>query len=124
VQHDDRAHTLGGSVRWQATDRLNLTGSYSYTLAQTDVGARSGGAFAATPFPSVVTRVHSIGGRAEYDLTETLTLGLGYAFERYAATDWAIDRVQVNTIGRVLTFGELNPNYNTHLMFVTARVKF
>jgi hypothetical protein len=41
---------------------------------------------------------------------DNLSLKLDYQFYSYKTDDWAWDNVQPNTIGKVLTFGQGNPN--------------
>ena len=45
-----------------------------------------------------------------WQVQPTLYLQLDYPYYRYKSDDWAGDDIQPATIGKVLTFGQGNPN--------------
>ncbi len=126
VDSEDRVHTAGATATWSVMENLRLSADYVFTQSRSEISTRAGTSLQPTgDFPDVVTRIHSIGIRGEYDLTEQITFGLGYAFERFSSDDWQVDSVPaVNTIDRVLTMGQDSPDYNAHLIMASTRFKF
>jgi hypothetical protein len=49
---------------------------------------------------------------------------VGYLFESFEADDWALDGVEPNTINEVLTLGEENPNYDSHIVGFSIEYDF
>lgn len=124
VNHEDRVNTAGLGLKWKITPVINVSADYSYTDAVTQIATRSGGAFTAEDFPDIDTKVHRLGARIDYDLTKQFSLGLAGALENYKSTDWQVDGLTVNTIGRVLTAEDLDPNYNNYVIMGLARYRF
>jgi MtrB/PioB family decaheme-associated outer membrane protein len=124
VENDDRAHTLGLGLSWQIRKGLRLSADYSYTDAVTETSTRSGGAFPAGDFPDLDTRIHRLQSDLDYDLTEQWTLGLTYLYEGVSGSDWQTDEVAPDTIGRVLSLPQLDPDYDNHLILAWTRFKF
>jgi len=94
------------------------------THATTKIYSTAGSALVAADFPDMTTRIHSLGVRADYDLTDNLTLRVGYALERFNSFDWATDTSTLTTMGRVLTAGQTSLNDTTHIVAASVRVKF
>ena len=55
-----------------------------------------------------------------WHMRDNLSLQLDYQFYSYKTDDWAWDNVQADTIGKVLTFGQTNPNEDIHYVGVSA----
>lgn len=123
----DDAHTAGIGSRWQAREGLALLFDYTFvwTVMEVDPTRREGSTAtpAASSFPDITSKSHVISARAEYDLTDQVVLGLGYAIEMYRSKDWALD-YNPNSYVNVLNMGETSPNYDAHLIMATTRYKF
>ena len=72
--------------------------------------------------PDVDTRLHQVTAGGEWQFRENLSLALEYQYYRYSSDDWSWQGVQADTIDKVLTFGERNPNEQIH--YVGASVRY
>ena len=75
---------------------------------------QAGSTVTASDLPDVNTKLHHLQASGIWQLRDDLSLQLDYQFYSYKSDDWAWDDVQVNTIGKVLTFGQTNPNEDIH----------
>ncbi len=123
-EQDDRVDTLGLGVNWKAMPALNLSADYSYSHAVTKIDTQSGGAFAAEAFPDLTTRIHGLRANADYRLNDESSIGLTYIYERYRTENWQTGGVEADTIGRVLSLEEIDPDYDNHLVLVWTRFEF
>ncbi len=120
---EDNSFTLGANVAWQIAKTLSLELDYSYvdTTAEQDLTTYSS-TLSASDLPDVETTLHHLVAGGTWDMGENLSLRLDYQYYRYKSDDWARQGVQPATIGKVLTFGESNPNEQIH--YVGASVLY
>ena len=64
----------------------------------------------ASDLPNVDTRLHHFQASGNWKMQDNLFLQVDYQYYRYKSNDWAWKGVQPDTIGKVLTFGQGNPN--------------
>ncbi len=76
----------------------------------------------ASDLPDVETTLHHLEAGGTWDIGENLSLRLDYQYYRYKSDDWNRRGVRADTLGRVLTFGESNPNEQIH--YVGASVLY
>ena len=109
---EDTSITLGANVQWQVSKDLEVSFDYSYvdTQAEQNLGTRAGSSLAASNLPTVNTTLHNVRLSGIWHMQENLFLQLDYQFYDYKSDDWAWQGVQPDTIGKVLTFGQGNPN--------------
>ncbi len=124
TEQKDRVHTLGLGVNWQATAQWDISADYSYTDAETRIGAEAGSALSAQDFPDINSRIHGLRANAGYQLNNETRIGLTYIYEKYKTDDWQSDGVAADTIGRVLSLEELDPDYDNHVVLVWGRLEF
>ncbi|MBC7952840.1 MAG: MtrB/PioB family decaheme-associated outer membrane protein [Rhodospirillaceae bacterium] len=122
------AHTVGLGSVWQIREGWKLLTDYAFvwTVTETDPTRNSANVTGlASSFPDITSKSHSISARAEYDLTDNVVIGFGYALEIYRSKDWALDGGlnQTPTTG-LMTLSEQSPNYDAHLFLLTTRAKF
>jgi MtrB/PioB family decaheme-associated outer membrane protein len=112
VDGKDTSVTIGTNVQWQVTPDIEVNFDYNYvdTEAEQNLGTRATSALEASDLPSVNTRLHHVQLSGAWQLREHLSLQLDYQYYRYKSDDWAWKGVQPDTIGKVLTFGQGNPN--------------
>jgi len=124
----DRGYTAGAEVELSLIkDVLGVAVDYTFSRTVTEYdftfgSAVSGGAGVA-PVPDLTSTLHSIGVRGDYTLTEGLILSLGYRFETYDSDDFALDGVG-QSVPNVLTLGNQSPDYDAHLVGVSASFRF
>ena len=104
--------TLGTSIEWQVASDVQLALDYNYvdTEAEQDMGSNPAGNLTVGDLPSVNTRLNHLQLSGTWQMRENLAVQLDYQYYRYKSDDWAWNGVQPDTIGKVLTFGQGNPN--------------
>ena len=114
----DRSVTVGAGLNWQPAEDLELVLDYSYVETNSEQDLRSYGADDLDPqdLPEVETRLHHLETRGSWHVREYLSLTLQYQYYRYSSDDWARRDLQPDTLGKVLSFGERNPNEKIHYM--------
>ena len=112
----DTSFTLGANLQWQFAPDLLLKLDYSYvdTTNQQNMSTQPGASVTASDLPDVNTKLHHLQASGIWQLRDDLSLQLDYQFYSYKTDDWAWDNVQADTIGKVLTFGQTNPNEDIH----------
>lgn len=116
LETTDTSVTVGVNVNWQVSTDLALQLDYNLVDSNSsqDFTTVAGGNLAATDLPDVDTLFHLVEASGVMQLQENLSLELAYKFHHYKTNDWAWDNVQANTIDKVLTFGQTNPNDDIH----------
>ena len=109
---NDTSVTVGANLEWQATADLAFTLDYSFvdTRAEQDIGTDPTSNLVASDLPNVDTRLNHVQLSSVWHMQDNLFLQLDYQYYRYKSNDWAWKGVQPDTIGKVLTFGQGNPN--------------
>ncbi|MBA1148112.1 MtrB/PioB family decaheme-associated outer membrane protein [Ectothiorhodospiraceae bacterium WFHF3C12] len=117
-----RSVGIGGEVRDILRDGLDLGLDLTYTRSrgETDVDKRG----IAPPFPDLKSDLRSIGLFTRYEVSETTDLRLDYRFEQYRTEDFYYDEVEPDTISNVLTLGRESPDYDVHVIGLSARYRF
>jgi MtrB/PioB family decaheme-associated outer membrane protein len=112
IDGEDTSITVGTSLEWQVASDLRMSLGYQYvdTQGQQNFNTNDIGTVVAGDLPDVNTRLHQVEASGTWDVRDNLSLKLDYQFYSYKTDDWAWDNVQPNTIGKVLTFGQGNPN--------------
>ncbi|MEH6584064.1 MAG: MtrB/PioB family decaheme-associated outer membrane protein [Halioglobus sp.] len=112
----DSSFTLGANLQWQLRRNVELGLDYSFVDSSSKQDYRTYGAsdLTASNLPTVETRLHHLELNGTWHLRDALSIRLDYQYYRYSSDDWAWQGVQTNTLGKVLTFGERNPNEQIH----------
>jgi MtrB/PioB family decaheme-associated outer membrane protein len=116
INTTDSSFTVGTNLLWQPVEALELSLDYSYvdTTSEQDYSTRPGGSVSASDLPDVDTTLHHFEASGTWHLREALSLRLHYQYYDFDSNDWAWNNVQADTIGKVLTFGQDNPNEEIH----------
>ncbi|RLA57860.1 MAG: hypothetical protein DRR04_12145 [Gammaproteobacteria bacterium] len=116
MESNDTSVTLGANIAWQFSRELELSLDYSFvdTNSEQDFTTFGTSGLNADDLPDVETRLHHIQASGIWQLREALSIQLDYQYYRYSSDDWAWQDVQADTLGKVLTFGERNPNEQIH----------
>ena len=118
LETTDGSFTLGASVDWRPAPDWQFSADYSFvdTSSEQDFSTRPGGSVVASDLPDVDTTLHHLSATGAWHLREDLSVQLDYQFYSYESDDWAWDKVQANTVGKVLTFGQDNPDEDVHYL--------
>ena len=123
AENNDTIDVIGIGVKHAAIkDKLDIGADYTYTRSRSEITVDAGGSD--RPFPDLSTRLHSLKLYATYRLKDSVSLLAGYWYEHYDSKNWMLDGVTPGTIPNVLTFGELPPRYNVHVMRLSVRYRF
>jgi MtrB/PioB family decaheme-associated outer membrane protein len=116
----DRVHTLGVGLSWAAIpNKLDIDFDYNFSLAETDIDFEAGSTQPPEAAPTLNTDRHTVQVTADWRLKEDRRLRFGYTFEYFDADDFALDGIGVNSMPRVLTFGNEAPDYTAHVFGVS-----
>jgi MtrB/PioB family decaheme-associated outer membrane protein len=109
---EDTSITVGANLEWQVNADLSFSLDYSYveTRASQDLGTDPTSTLVALDLPTVNTTLSHLQASGTWHVQENLYLQLDYQYYDYNSDDWAWKGVQPDTIGKVLTFGQGNPN--------------
>ena len=109
---EDTSITLGTNLQWQAAEDIEINFDYSYvdTDSEQNLGTSASSTLVASDLPTVNTTLHHVQLSGIWQAQAKLFLQLDYQFYDYKSDDWAWNGVQADTIGKVLTFGQGNPN--------------
>lgn len=126
----DRVHSLGGGLDWDLIQgRLQLSLDAAWTDATTETNPDSGNGFlpipgvtADEPFPDVTTEIASLSFRGNYVLRPGRELSLRYYYENYNSTDWALDRIRVDSVANMLLTGTRSFDYSAHLVILSLLI--
>ncbi len=95
-------------------DRLTLGGNYQFANSNSDTVVTTS---IDNPYGDYYSYSHNVELYGRYALSDAMGLKLSYQYERYYDTDYA--DVGVNTVPGLVTLGDLNHNYNAHLLMLT-----
>lgn len=121
----DHAYTVGAELEWRAImQRLDLTFDYFFSRARTGFDIDAGTSLNYSQLPSIKTTLHSVGLRGDVKVTDAISVRPAYRFEWYQTEDFALDGVHPDTISTVIALGNRSPDYEVHLIGVSAAVRF
>jgi len=101
------------------TEKLKLNVDYTYSDSTGEVGIAIDNTTQDGPFPDLNTELHSLRVTLDYQWRETTTFRIGYWYERYRSTDWALDGVQPATVPNLLSLGADPFNYDVSTFLVS-----
>ena len=102
----------------------NLGANIEYTYAKStgQISNDTGGL--ESDFPTLETRFHQVKLGLDYPYSKTLSLKLGYLFQKYNSDDWALDGVSPDTVPHLLSLGADPQNYSNHVVFIGVKYLF
>lgn len=123
----DRDHTttLGLGFNAKPGGKFEYGGELSHARSNGAINvATASGLAAAKALPDLTTRLTRLELFGRYQMQKNLTLNLRYAYEHYSSYDWAYAQVLPATLTAVIGTNEVSPNYNVHMLGVSASYKF
>lgn len=122
IDATDNSVTAGVNVLWQASPDVALQFDYSFveTTSEQDYSTRATSAIAVTDLPDVNTRLHHLQANGTWQIHDNVSLQLDYQFYSYKTDDWAWEGVATDSISKVLTFGQSNPDEDIHYIGMSA----
>lgn len=95
-------------------DRLSIGGNYQFANSASDTLITT---TINQPYGDYYSYSHNLELYGRYALNDRMGLKLSYQYERYYDTDYA--EVSTYAVSGLVTLGELNHNYNAHLLMLT-----
>lgn len=128
----DNSQIAGVALTWLPLAKLKTVIGYDVVSTRQDGNPISAGGYASTltdpylPFPTSRRMQQTSRVRAEYRLTEALTLAGNYGYEKFDATDFAYGSVPLRDLSNASIFLGANPirNYYAHTASFGMNYKF
>ncbi|MDZ7782837.1 MAG: MtrB/PioB family decaheme-associated outer membrane protein [Halioglobus sp.] len=119
---EDHTVTLGVNLVWQASEDVELELDYSFadTRAEQELRTQAGAGTFTTDLPDVDTLLHHVRAGGTWHVTRDVSLQVDYRYYNYESDDWAWENVQADTLDKVLTFGQDNPDEAIHYVGISA----
>jgi MtrB/PioB family decaheme-associated outer membrane protein len=116
VDNDDEVGTIGFNAQWQLRRDISLEADYSYVKTESDYDFSSGGAsdIGTESLGDEDTEQHHLLLEGAWHMRENLSIKVNYQYWSYEGNDWAINGVTPNSIDKVLTLGEKEPDEDVH----------
>ena len=131
ASEDDDIDTVGWGFDLHLLEgRLTFEGDAVYSRSSDDVVVDTRlvpvTVLPGTPatFPTASSVLWGVSLATRYRFTESLSVRLGYAFERLVVDDWALDGLAPATLPRVLTTGQTTPDYRVHVVALSFIYEF
>jgi MtrB/PioB family decaheme-associated outer membrane protein len=121
VDTDDRVNSVGIGLEWQLSEKIGLNFDYSFTSAITEIIASD--TQGTTVLPDLDTRIHTLRSDLDYDFSKRMTIGATFIYEDFRADDWQQD-IQPDTLGRVLSLGGFEKDYDNFVAVLWTRYEF
>ena len=124
VDNDDEVISTGlvFSVNELLDQKLTISGSFQYSIADTVIAINNAGNNSRLPVvESLWTQMEL---KADYQYSERLTFALTLASQDFESHDFAIDDVVPGTAANLLTFSAMSNNYNLAYLQLSARFVF
>jgi len=117
---DDTFDNYGIGVTYVVIENtLDIGANYSRAHSTGEIEMNSGAS--GTPFPDLNTDLQTLKLHLNYRLDENLSMLAAYWYETYDSSDWSTDDVTADTVGNLLSFGELSPSYRNNVIKLSLR---
>ncbi len=127
VTRTDRSLTLGLGFKVKQDDKFDWGGNLTYadTTGSTRFSSL-GTSIAATilPVPDAVSRLSRLELFGTYKVQKDVTLGMKYAYEQFASTDWAWDGQGYTSSTTFIGSGLTSPDYRVHVIGAALTYNF
>ena len=126
VEPEDTTQSIGVEAQWTAIpDRLDLNLSYHYTDSEGSEDFTTFGApdILGTPLPDMEATQHDLSLRATYHYTEQMSFDAEYRYYSYERDDWALDGVGLDSIDKVVSLGEANPDDDVSFFLLSVKYR-
>jgi MtrB/PioB family decaheme-associated outer membrane protein len=122
-ENNDTIDILGiGAKHVAIKDKLEVGADYTVMRSKGEIRVTTAANDPA--FPDMTTSRDTLRLYATYRVKEHVSLRAGYWYERYDSATWALAGVTPATIPNVLTLGQQSPQYDVHVIALSAKYKF
>lgn len=121
AKNDDTVNVAHLGVLYQVIkDKLKLGFDYAYADSEGDISFPTG----QLPYPTLTSTRHTFKISGDYSFNERSILNVTYRYEDYSEANWAVDGIAPNTISKVVSMGEVSPDYTIGVLSVSLRYMF
>ncbi|NND35499.1 MAG: MtrB/PioB family decaheme-associated outer membrane protein [Gammaproteobacteria bacterium] len=118
--NDDEFDTIiVGLLMPKLTEKLKLNLDYTYANSLGEYGIAIANTTQDGPFPDLKTKLHSVRLTLDYQWRPSTMFRIGYWYEKFDSTDWALEGVQPATINNLLSMGADPFNYDVNTFLVS-----
>jgi MtrB/PioB family decaheme-associated outer membrane protein len=121
ANNNDTITTAGIGLTQVITEQLDIGADFTMSRSVGEVTVTSG---IPSVYPDNVTNLDSLKLYANYQLKEDMSLYLGYWYESYDSSNWALDGVTPDTIPNVISLGIQSPSYDVSVVALSLRYQF
>lgn len=119
--HADSFNHVGGGLELRSIgEKTDLIIDYSHTDGETAVGVGTLGG-AVNQYPDLDSTLDSIRLKLRFAKSERLDIDLGFRYESFSSSDWALAGVEPNTIPAVLSLGADPYDYDVWVLSLSFR---
>lgn len=137
-EYSSEVHTIGTGLHWNATARLKLQGTYTYSYG-TVAFSEYNGVYVSTVtqsyqnvqnYPDINSTMQALSLKGEYQIDRHKDLTFGYSFNFFKNNDWNDNSLPVQTTTNtgtaisILTPGYSSPNYRVSTIGVGIKIKW
>jgi len=121
ADNNDTITTAGIGLTQVINEKLDIGADFTMSRSVGEITVTS-----ASPsvFPDLTTNLDSLKLYANYRFKEAMSLYLGYWYESYDSSNWALDGVTPSTIPNVLSLGIQSPSYDVNVVALSLRYQF
>ena len=121
ADNNDTITTAGIGLTQVINEKLDIGADFTMSRSVGEITVTS-----ASPsvFPDLTTDLDSFKLYANYRFKEAMSLYLGYWYESYDSSNWALDGVTPSTIPNVLSLGIQSPSYDVNVVALSLRYQF
>lgn len=115
---EEKSTLIGAGIVYQNLfdNHLDIGLDYSYSDGQSDTDVTYG---ITSPYGDYYARKHNINAYAKYKFAESMSLRVDWLFEKYQDANWQNQGTTWDSIPNVLSFGDMNHDYNAHYLGLT-----
>jgi MtrB/PioB family decaheme-associated outer membrane protein len=126
ITQDDNSLSVGIGTEWDVSDAISLNLSYSYLSAEETYDVMAFGArdLVGDDLPDNDYRLNSLVAGFNYEMVNGLIIELEYEYFDFSDTSWQYQGVTFNTIDKVLTTGQLNPDESVSVVTLALSYRF
>jgi len=111
-------------------NRLGIGIEYLFAKSRGEIDTDLGsGLSPLMPFPDNITKLHDVSVHTDVQITRNLSTRVGYLFEKFDSSDWAVDGVcpgcmSFSGSSSVIGSGGDSPDYDAHVVSWSMKWEF
>lgn len=122
----DRQEMVGLALDWPGLvdERFDVRADWTWVDTTSDIGVSKTLGGTKDPFPTLRGKLNGGTLKGTFHYSPKVDFILGYRYEKYDSSDWALEGVGPGTIASVLTFGSQPLDYEVNLVSLAFEYKF